>query len=187
MLTLLLIASTASAIDYRTVELGDGRAFVAEVNAEHEDGLELTVPPGRIEIKHAQVADMAPADPESYMTQPDWRVYVANGPDRRKLQAAYGEMPGVTVVDGSPDTMQGIDPEHLKAAEACGSDLFCLTTELAEAPWMWIVTAEKRSGKTIGLKGRLNTEHISFIGAYKKRSSSEMSKAIANAIGVEPL
>ncbi len=187
LLASLLAAAPAYALDYRTVELADGRTFVAEVTAELEDGLRLTVPPGVIEVKHAQVINMAPSDSDAYLVQGDWPVYVANGPDRKRIQEACRTMGGVALIDGSDTSPNVLSNDQLIAAEACGTDLNCLVRETEEAAWFWLITSEKRDSKTVGVKGRLNTQHIAFIGSYDKRRSEQVNEAIAGAIGVVPV
>lgn len=180
----LLLSSTAQALDYRQVTLTDGRAFVAEVVTQTEDGLELTVPPGSLTVSHSQVAALAPSDPNAYLEQPDWRVLVLEGADHRAVMQTIQELPGLKFVD--PKHPDEFDPDDLVTALACGADLACAATVLYKAPWIWLVSPTKRKGKIIELHGRLNTEHVGYIGAYVKGDDDARSRAAILSVGIVP-
>ena len=142
------LAPTAHADDrraqYRHLTLADGRELVAEVISTEAGGLRLKTPQGVIQVTFDLLVDMSPADADAYDLQEAWHVYLAAPVEyQQPVAEAFRWMEDVTV-HLAGDTAPGISNPIAEEAAQCRRDLNCLREVLALAPWMWVVTVERK-------------------------------------------
>lgn len=130
MILAVLIAQLAVAAEYRLITLVNGRAFVAEVLASGERGMEVAIPQGHMRVGFTDIVTMTAATEAEWSRQAPWRVLVSplrpadgvgdpatQGADRA-LRATISNIPGLTVLP---------PPSEAEAfgIRACGLDLGC--------------------------------------------------------------
>lgn len=132
---LLLLVAPAFAGEYRRLELADGRKVAVEVLASTADGLEVSVPQGRMRLPYEAVASITAMSPADWAALPPLRILVlpvvaeptalpadAQAADLQ-LRAELGALPRTTVLQlGETD----IPADAAAQLRACGADLACV-------------------------------------------------------------
>lgn len=130
----LILVGLASAAEYRSIEVADGRTLVGEVVGSDATGMRLRLPQGDTDIAYADIVRVDPVEAAAVHGQSDWRVLVlpTGGADpaaeaavEAELIAALAQVPHTRV--GGLDSLPTTIPEAMRAAlGACGLDATCV-------------------------------------------------------------
>lgn len=125
---------SASAAEYRRVELSSGRVLVAEIANTRADGLDLRTPQGVVSIRFDEVQRIDPIVQPLFEQQPPMHVLLIPSPSPADpagnaafdtaLRVEVAAIPFVRVQDRSDATGQSAN--QMPSLTACGEDTECL-------------------------------------------------------------
>ena len=142
-LSLLGAAHGASAAEYRSITLADGRVIAAEIKSVTATEMVLDTPQGEVRISPSDLRDMAPMSDETYASLPPWQVLVLpfGGESNVTEDLNFGELYSLRVLK-SIDAINPITVDSLatnvkdstkSALSSCGTNLQCATRHGADA------------------------------------------------------
>lgn len=137
LLLALTLPATAMAQDrqYRQLKLTDGRVLKAEVLETVATGLEMRTNQGDTLISFEILMDMVPIDAAEFRDDDPVLVWLHAPGYTEKMEAIYGEIPMLEIASA-----ENLPPGVVIALTECGADFDCMSQQVEDPDWLWLVT-----------------------------------------------